>query len=561
MKPISKQRKRNMLIFLVVLWTLFLVYFIFQNVYTYPLKTHSDSMNAKESAYQQIDQIPNHIREAIVFIEDKRFFKHKWVDLAAMVRAAYQTIAKNNTQWASTIDQQLIKLQDEAFSRTIWRKIYEIWMAHNLSFHYTKEDILLQYVNTVPFSNNIRWRKSACNIYFHKDCALLSDSEFSYLFAIGQLGVNPYTTKNQERIYTRALRICSLLKDTQLLQKEDGCNLLEQAIEKNTQTPDQQQRPIQIYPYQAPIDPKIQIFLESLPTAQQQSFSYEQYERIEDILKTTQAHREEYDAQYCCIVAIDKNGGLISMNTCSDWNDYTTQWRINSCITPRQVWSAMKPFLYAYTFKQENLTPTDTIVDEPISFDLWDWDTYSPKNFSLKYHWEVSLAYALGNSLNVPAIKMMNIAGVKPFLEFLKEQLEAFAPWENKNTKTAENVWLSLALGTYEISPYAFTQLWRFFIPNETPIAYEKQAKDIASILEDPKNRAAEFGQDSFLNLPWWATKTWTSRKFIDAWVCGVNTQKGITLCLWMGNVNNQSMKWPSSEIGSYIWNIIAKGM
>lgn len=77
-------------------------------------------------------------------------------------------------------------------------------------------------------------------------------------------------------------------------------------------------RPIMLYPFDEQLDPKIQLFLDSLPTIQKQHFSLEQYDRIEKILATTQTHREVYDAQYCCVVALDSQGGLISMNTCSD---------------------------------------------------------------------------------------------------------------------------------------------------------------------------------------------------------------------------------------------------
>ena len=77
-------------------------------------------------------------------------------------------------------------------------------------------------------------------------------------------------------------------------------------------------RPIVIYPFNEQLDPKIQLFIASLPDNQQKSFSLDQYNRIENILATTQTHRQVYDAQYCCVIALDSEGGLISMNTCSD---------------------------------------------------------------------------------------------------------------------------------------------------------------------------------------------------------------------------------------------------
>ncbi len=556
-----------------------IVYVLLQFLYRYYLPAPATNTvgDQKTAAFATYESIPTRIVDAIIAIEDKRFRTHPGVDFVSLVRATYQTIFKNNLQGASTIDQQTIKLLDQAFSRSRSRKLYEILMATNLQLHYSKKDILLTYINNIPFSHSIKGWSSACSIYFQKPCTYLSDAELSYLFAVAQLGINPYKENNQKIIYTKARILCDVLRNTtnkswNSITTEDGCavlhpqqtwsfstgEMLSWSIDLSVAEPN---RPITLYPFNEQLDPKIQLFLDSLPTTQKQHFSLTQYDRIEKILATTQAHREVYDAQYCCVVALDSQGGLISMNTCSDRDEEEKAWRVNSCTDARQVWSAIKPFLYAYAFNKNWLHDTDTIIDEPVSYDLGDGSIYSPKNFDLTYRGEVTLAFALGNSLNVPAIKILDSVGVENFLWFVKEQLATFASWYDNNQKDAENVGLSLALGTYEISPYAFTQLWRFFLAWKTPGQYWENAKEVVEILSNPNNRVAAFGQDSYLNLPWRAVKTGTSRKFIDARVCGANSAKWITLCLWMGNINNQAMKWPSNEIWSYIRNIIAKGL
>lgn len=499
----------------------------------------------KTQWYTVFSSIPNRITDAIIAVEDQRFYRHRWIDLWASLRALYQTIIKKNTQWWSTIDQQLIKLHDQQFTRTRWRKIYEQRHALALQPAYTKQEILQAYINTVPFSHGIVWRSAACDIYFHKTCEYLSDSELSYLFAVWQLGINPYKTSNQQKIIQRAKIICSVLSQQNITQSS-WCSILD------TDTP------IVIYPLTTHIDPKVRLVLEQQPAALQQRFSQDTYDTIEAILASTQAQREQYDAQYCCVIAIDAQGGIVSMNTCSDWNDEEAG-KVNTCMEPRQVGSAIKPFLYLNAFQQFGWTANDTIVDEPVSYDLWDGSMYSPKNFDLTYHGTVSYAYALGNSLNVPAIKILDTLWVDRFLQFLKQQLATYASGYDTNTKNADNVWLSLALGTYEISPYAFAQLWRLFLPWQMIPGYDTKTQEIVDILADPKNKVQSFWQDSFLLVPWRAVKTWTSRKFIDGWVCGVQQARWITLCLWLWNVDNKAMKWPSSEVGSYIWSVIAK--
>jgi membrane peptidoglycan carboxypeptidase len=90
----------------------------------------------------------------------------------------------------------------------VWRKIYESRHAIVLQKHYTKQEILTAYINNIPFSHGIVGRRAACDIYFHKTCEYLSDSELSYLLAVSQLGSNPYTLANQQGIIGRAKTLC-----------------------------------------------------------------------------------------------------------------------------------------------------------------------------------------------------------------------------------------------------------------------------------------------------------------------------------------------------------------
>ena len=96
-------------------------------------------------------------------------------------------------QGASTIDQQLIKLDRGQFHRSVRAKIQENRWALNLQFHYSKEEILLRYINAIPFSHQIVGRNAACQSYRNKACVYLSEEELLLTLVIGQLGANPYT--------------------------------------------------------------------------------------------------------------------------------------------------------------------------------------------------------------------------------------------------------------------------------------------------------------------------------------------------------------------------------
>ena len=537
----QKKYKKNVIITLIIGFFLIILYHI---IFSFKLPTPDTTLipllNQKQQWYENYDEIPNNLTQALVAVEDRRFRYHPWFDPIAILRAAYQTIREGNIQGASTIDQQTIKLTQKHFTRSMSRKVYEIWRAFNLQFHYSKDEILLAYVNAIPFSHGIVGRKSACTIYLHKSCELLSDSELSYLMAISQMWTNPYKETNTLQILWKWSRIAN-----QLIKEW----LIESRIPSS----------ISLEHYEPIVEPRIQDFIMSQDIESQKVFDFDLYKNIDGILKTTKKLRDQYNVHDCCVIILDRNGKVKSMNLCSSRDDEAG--KINVCLKPRQTGSAIKPFLYLFAFKTLGLIASDTIIDEAVEFDLGDGNIYSPKNFDLKYHGKVSLAFALGNSLNVPAIKLVHQVGVAPFLKFLKLQLAHFASGMDENNKWSDDVWLSVALGTYEITPLAFTQIWRLFLLGNADSDYIKYTKQIVDILSDPRNKITSFGQDNFLDTPGRAVKTGTSRKFIDGRVCWIQLQKGLTMCIWMGNYNNDEMKWPSGEVASYLWRLVTQAL
>jgi hypothetical protein len=138
------------------------------------------------------------------------------------------------------------------------------------------------------------------------------------------------------------------------------------------------------------------------------------------------------------------------------------------------------------------------------------------------------------------------------------------APTLPLNPKNADEVGLSLALWTYEMSPLQFAQLWRILLPAYTPAWYEVQRTEIINILTDPLNKIVSFGQDTFLTPHGWAVKTWTSRKFVDGRICGVNPSVWSmwrVVCLRLGNQTNEPMLGASSEVGSYLWSLVIQAI
>lgn len=157
-----------------------------------------------------------------------------------------------------------------------------------------------------------------------------------------------------------------------------------------------------------------------------------------------------------------------------------------------------KPFLYTHAFRELGRNPDTTITDEPVEYTLADGSIYSPKNFDLTHHGEVSVAYALGNSLNIPAVKTLHALGAQSYITQLQKRQSDYAPRLTHSSQSVHELGLSLALGTYEMSPLMMAQLWRMF--GSGSHAHASQARQVRSILADHQHKIVSFGQDSFLD-------------------------------------------------------------
>jgi len=487
--------------------------------------------------YDQYEDIPEDLVSLLVYKEDRRFWSHGGIDGKAIIRAARNWIEQwKLTQGASTIDQQIIKLDQEAYQRGWSQKVHEMWYATVIQQQLSKEEIMLRYVNSMRFMHGVVWWKASCIQYRGQSCETLHWTKVLLLFASSKRGLSLYRSEHAKRLVDEAWALWS-----QQYSKDELLSVLLAIPEK---------------PLPGLLDPRVKSYIE----IHQETWSYNtQLSRsIDSALRSVESQRKKYNIQDCCVAIVDKQWQLLSMNFCSQRGDSYGSMT-NMCLQPRLTWSAAKPFLYSYAMHHWDYTKETIIADEYVEYELWWWWVYTPKNFDLAYHGEVSLAYALGNSLNIPAVKLAHEVGVSRYLEFIKQLINTYSMAEPDNTKTAEEVWLSIALWTYEMTPLWFTQLWRFFLEKDHELTRSNQ--EVISILEDPIQKVASFGQDSFLNTEWRAVKTGTSRKFVDGRVCWVHQELEVASCIWLWNSNNQPMNWSSSEVWSFVWHLVTQAV
>lgn len=506
--------------------------------------------------FKTLDEVPLFIKKIILFREDKRFFQHWGIDGKATIRAFRENIKNGKIiQGASTIDQQVIKLSEQAFERNLSQKIRENLLALNINMHYNKKEILLYYINSLPFGKGQRGFSSACNFYFGRECKNLNKGELIFLFTLAKwgrfdnfssqaytfaqkIGETSYSKKDFQKIY----HTCTAHET----QEKKAAFFVNWIIKKN-----EEKNKEKIKKGEERESKKII----------QTDFDYPLYEKIQERLISVKNYLKQKGAEDACVIVMNKNQKIVSMNILRSYGSKDYGF-INGCLSPRQVGSAMKPFLYAFAFEILGYTWGTKIQDLPVNYLLDDGGKYSPKNFDLQYHWEVSLNQALGSSLNIPSVKILEEVGLENYWDFLKKlskKVKSKIIWDEDPRKYG----LSLALGTKEISPLEFTKLWTIFSnENEKEIRNNKKKSSrntIKNILSNNQYRLLSFPINNWLNSIWTFAKTGTSRGFRDGWTCGgfTNSNENI-ICVWAGNYNGKPMKQSGSNTAGVIWaNVI----
>lgn len=491
--------------------------------------------SGRQSNFESLNDAPADLITILLQLEDRRFWNHNWFDLKAFVRAMKINLEYfGYYQWASTIDQQVIKLSQKAYKRSLWQKFKEIFLAWNINMHYSKNDILLYYINNIQFPSGVIWYHTACQIYFNTVCKALTKEQLLFLY-----GLSRYS--NKELLYQRV----SVLSKWFWL-----------AITPNQVKQIDQSRGFYVkdsYPF------FVQYILSNSSWGQIfTKFDSIIASKIDWLLSDLRPYLKTKKANDACVVLLDHSGNIISMNTLRKYQEEEFGY-VNWCIAPRQVWSAMKPFLYIYALKRLWLHMTDTIVDEPVSYFLDNWWKYEPQNFSLHYYGKVTLNQALGSSLNIPAVKLLHdswLDGWRNFLATLGK--ETHTSLDRKDDYNSYG--LSLALGSKEISPLDFTRMRTIFHSYKDIHAFDEYTSYIEEIrdsLSQDSNRSLSFGANSWLTIPATFIKTWTSRSFVDWWACGGFLQ--YSLCVWTWNYDGQPMLDSWVNTSGLLFNKIAR--
>lgn len=516
------------------------------------------------------DQMSDYVKWATIAIEDDNFYNHKGIEPKAILRAIFTNLKEGNLfggQGGSTITQQVIKNALLTSDKKISRKVKEWVLAPRLEKLMTKDEILATYLNEVPYGGTVYGVQEASRRFFSKDAKDLTLVEAAYIAALPQAPTyySPYGEHLEQLTNRKNIVLQKMLENNFISQSEyDSAKIEEVAFQKPENFGIK--APHFVMYVRALLEEKYGVeAVEQGGLKVVTSLDWELQEKAEEIVKKNAlANKEKYDAENGSIVAVDPNTGQILVMVGSrDYFDEEIDGNFNIATAERQPGSSFKPFVYAEAFNK-GYRPETVVFDLPTEFSATcssGGNCYSPVNYDNVFRGPMSLRDALAQSVNIPAVKVLYLAGLKDSLNLAKKM----------GVETLTNVdqyGLTLVLGGGEVRPVDMASAYGVFASegikhSHTGILkvedregnvleeYENQPERvlpqqtallISDVLSDNVARTPAFGSNSYLNFPnkKVAVKTGTTNDYRDAWIVGYTTK--ISVAAWAGNNDNRSM-------------------
>ncbi|MEK7070709.1 MAG: PBP1A family penicillin-binding protein [Patescibacteria group bacterium] len=545
---------------------------------------------ARQSVH--FEDISLYLKNATVAIEDSSFYQHYGIEPVSILRSVFVNIGAGSLkQGGSTITQQVIKNSLLTSEKAFSRKIKEAVLALKLERIMTKDEILDLYLNEMPYGGNIYGVEEASNRFFGISAKDLSLAQSAYIASITKAPTyySPYRSHKKE-LDVRKNVVLDRMLELGFISKEEAAAAKKEVVAF---------LPIETGGIKAPHFVEfVKVYLENKYGAEEvqsgglkviTTLDWNLEQKAEAIIaKYGEENQTKFNANNAGMVAIDpKTGQILAMVGSRDYFNIENEGNFNITIAHRQPGSAFKPFVYATAFSK-GYTPETVLFDLKTQFDTncsadgvplnattKPEDCYTPVNYDGQYIGPVSLRSALAQSRNIPAIKLLYLAGITDSIS--TAQRMGIRGLEDKN-----RYGLTLVLGGGEVTLLDMTSAYSVFANDgmRNPYSfilkvedkngnilesYEKQeqrvipeniSRQISSILSDKKARAPIYGDSSPLDIPGYdvAAKTGTTNDYKDAWILGYSPN--ITVGAWVGNNDNTPMeKKVAGFIVAPIWN------
>lgn len=516
------------------------------------------SVDETRGRWVGLDEVADNLELATIHAEDRRFADHAGIDFLAIARSLWIDLSTGEARTgASTITQQLVKLTlQRSEPRTLSTKLMEIVWAWRLELALDKTRILEEYLNRIPYGNQLVGIEAASRGYFDKPASALSLAEAAYLAGLPSAPSrhNPY--RFPERAKARQRWLLELMLEREAIDRMSfEAALAEPLVLKPRGGP-------HIAPH---LTSQISSTIKTMPSGERpplvETTLVPALQRaIEEVV---QRHRPDPSraarpqALQAAVLILDtQTSEVLAWVGSRDFRDREALGENDGITARRQPGSALKPFIYALWLDRGG-NPDELLDDSPRAF-ATPTGPYRPENYDRLFRGPVSARTALASSLNIPAVDVLERIGVPPMIEYLKSLGLRF---EN----APEHYGLGLALGNAEVRLLdlagAYATLGR--LGEHRPVTWTRakagptrrvlsarSAYGVLDMLADDRARGVGFGLAGPFDLPYRvAAKTGTSSDFKDNWAFAVTPRH--TVGVWVGHFEGTPMGQSPGRFGA----------
>ena len=521
----------------------------------------------KNQIFTPLPKIPKSLQEATISIEDKNFYNHGAIDLKAILRSVVSIVTHNELQGGSTLTQQLVKNSLLSPERTIPRKIKEVVLSFATEVIYPKDKILEMYLNQSPYGGTAWGVEAASEMYFGKHVWNLDLAQSAMLAGLpnSPTTYSPYGSHPELGKLRQKEVLKQMLQENYITQTQYD-NALKETLHFQSLSSKSIKAPHWVF------------YIKDLLTQKYGSLLVEQGGlkvitsldlNLQDFAQATVAAEVAKLTGYhvsngAALITKPSTGEILAMVGSKDYFDLTDDGNVNLTTSLRQPGSSIKPINYVVGIIN-GFGANTPFIDEPTCFGI----NYCPHNYDGKFHGVVTMRQALGNSFNIPAVKMLKVNGPDAMISMANAM--GISTFNNPNCRV-----LSLTLGSCDVTMLDMATAFGVFAnngyrvdlhpilkitdkngkileeytPTDTDSGFFGQkvlpsgaAYIISNILADNNARMLEFGPSSSLKIAnqYVSAKTGTTNDFRDNWTFGYTPS--YLVATWVGNNDNTPMQ------------------
>ena len=530
-----------------------------------------------------LDVISRHLRQATLAAEDDQFYEHHGLDFFGIARGlVLKPLTGKRVQGGSTITQQLIKNSILTSERTVRRKVKEAVLAIELEQRFSKDQIFEMYLNDIPYGSQAYGVEAAALTFFGVPASEVTLGQAAILSSLPKAPTyySPYGS-HFEDLKSRQENTLQRMVELDMVSQEQADEAKAEELDFSIRR-ESIRAPHFVFYIKELLDEE---YGDSIVGQGGLTITTTLDADLQTIAETALSDRQEtlngLGASNAALAAIDpRSGDIVAMVGSVDYFNEEIDGNVNVSIRHRSPGSSIKPFVYAAAFAA-GFTPDTVLIDAETDFG----QEYKPKNYTLKEHGPVTMRQALANSLNIPAVKTLYLAGVRSATDLaqamgmtslndpdryglslvlgggevrLLDEVSAYGVFANDGVRLPHRAILKVESGSEVLFDAAEEADER----TGDQVLDSQIARLVTSIISDNSARALAFGTNTPLQLgsrPV-AAKTGTTQEFRDGWTMGFTPS--LAAGVWVGNNDNTPMGDTAAGVvtAAPIWNAFMRG-